>query len=333
MFRYQLLAANYNEDLLWVYDDLRKWLSEKDVELVMARCKTEQDVFEKGSDADFYVAYRFKVTRKIIENLSRLKVIMASGSGYDHIDVKAATDEGVIVTNCATFNAQDVAEHTISLLFAAAAKIPQLDRMVKRGMWPCTDKVQPTYRLKGKSVGLIGFGRIGKLVAKMATGLGFQVLANDPYRSEDEMKKLGVESVSLNEMLQRADFVSTHLRLTGETGHFLGTKQFRLMKPTAYVINTSRGGVIDERALTEALSSGWIAGAALDVMEKEPPDPGNPLLSMDNVILTSHSAGTSVEVVRDWQNELRIIIEAVLQRRWPINVLNPEVKPRLAIQP
>jgi D-3-phosphoglycerate dehydrogenase len=177
-------------------------------------------------------------------------------------------------------------------------------------------------------VGIIGFGRIGKAVAQMAKDFGFRVLATDPYVNEVEMQKIGVEALSFDSLLRRTDFVSLHLRLTESTRHLLGKKQFRSMKPSAYLINTSRGGVVDENSLIQALKNDWIAGAALDVLEKEPPDPQNPLLSMDNVLLTGHAAGTSVDGIEDWQEEWRTIIDAVIQRSLPINVVNPDVRPR-----
>ena len=332
MAQFQLFAANYNKVVMWVYEDLRRWLADRGVELVLAQCATQDEVIERARHADIYLAYKFRVTRRIIASLPRLKLLMASGSGYDHIDVPAATDHGVVVTCGATYNVEDVAEHAVALILACGRKIRFLERAVRQGQWSCGGLAQPRHRFRGQTVGLIGFGKIGRAVAWRARGLGFQVLAHDPYVPANEITEEGGEPVSLEELLQRSDFVSLHLRLNDETRHLLGEEEIQAMKPTAYVINTSRGGVIDEAALVRALEEGRIAGAGLDVLEQEPPSLDNPLLAMDNVIVTGHAAGSTVESTEDWQNEWRRVIEDFLADRWPINVVNPDVQPKVPLR-
>jgi len=327
----QLFAANYNESVMWVYEDLERWLTKKDIEFVLAQCTTEDEVIERARDADIYLAFRFNVTRKILEQLPKLKLLMSSGSGFEHIDVGAATELGIVVTNTALYNVEDVAEHALTLILATARKLHMLERLAREGEWQCGGLVQPTHRFVGRTVGLIGFGHIGKSLAWRLKGIGFQVLASDPYAPAEVMQEHGVQRVGLDELLARSDSVSLHLRVTDETRHLVGEEQLRAMKPTAFLVNTSRGAVIDEATLIRALREGWIAGAGLDVLEHEPPDLSNPLFHMDNVMITGHAAGSSVEGIEDWQNEWRGIIEAFVAGRWPINVVNPDVRPRVAL--
>ena len=196
----------------------------------------------------------------------------------------------------------------------------------------CGALVQPTHRFGKQIVGVIGFGKIGRILSRHAQALGFQVLADDPYVLPDEMIKRGVEPVGLDDLLRRSDYVTLHVPLTAETYHMLSTPKFDLMKPTAWVINTARGAVIDEPALISTLNAGRMRGAALDVLEQEPPARANTLLSMKNVIVTGHAAGTSQEGIEAWQEEWRTIITGFLAGYWPINVVNPDVQPKIALK-
>jgi D-3-phosphoglycerate dehydrogenase len=328
MAQYHLFAANYNQNVKWVYEDLGRWLADRGIDLVLAQCTSEDEVIQAAWEADIYLAYKFKVTRRVIAALPHLKLLMASGSGYDHIDVEAATEHGVLVTNAAAYNVEDVAEHALTLVLACGRKLRALEYLSRRGSWQCGALVQPTHRFVGQTVGLVGFGKIGRALAWRLKALGFRVLAYDPYLPGAEITQLGVEPAGLEEVLAGSDFVSLHLRVTDATWHLLSEEQFRAMKTTACLINTSRGAVVDGAALIRALQEGWIAGAGLDVLEQEPPDLANPLLAMDNVMITGHAAGTSVEGIQDWQGEWRKVIEAFVAGHWPINVVNPEVQPR-----
>ena len=178
----------------------------------------------------------------------------------------------------------------------------------------------------------MGFGKIGRAFAWRAKALGFRVIACSASVPAEEMENEGIEPVEFEALLRRSDFVSLHLALNNRTRHRLGEDQLKLMKPTAYVINTSRGALIDEPALIRALRDGWIAGAGLDVLEPEPPDRDNPLLDMENVLVTAHSAANTVEAPQAWVKEWKQIIDAYLRGRWPINLLNPEVKPRIPLK-
>jgi len=327
----QLFAANYNERMRWVYDGLRRWLAERDIELILAWCTSEDEVIQQAQGAEIYLAYRFAVTRRIIASLPRLRLLMSSGSGYDHIDVKAATEHGVVVTNAGSYNVEDVAEFALALILTCARGAHLMTGAVRRGEWGNPGLAPAAHRFGAQTVGVVGFGNIGRRLAWRARALGFRVLAHDPHVPLETIAEQGVEPASLQELLQTSDFVSLHVRLTDETEHLLGEAQLRAMKPTAHVINTSRGGVIDEAALIRALEAGWIAGAGLDVLEQEPPNAGNPLLAMENVLVTGHTAGTTVEGIRAWQDAWRGVIEDFVAGYWPRNVINPNVRPRAAL--
>jgi D-3-phosphoglycerate dehydrogenase len=328
--QFQLFAANYNESAMWVYDKLRRWLADRDTELVLRQCATEDEVIRQAQGADMYLAYKFPISRKIVAALPRLKLLMSSGIGYDHIDVPAATDYGIVVTNAATHCVEDVAEHTLSLILACARKLCYLDSAAQRGEW--RPDVHPVFRFGNQTVGLVGFGNIARALAWRARALGFRVMAYSRSVPADEIRQQAVQPVGLEDLLRESDFVSLHWVLDEDTHHSFGERQFRLMKPTAYLINTSRGGLVDEAALINALQASWIAGAGLDVLEQEPPRRDNPLLKMSNVMVSAHSAAHTVEAPHDWLGEWQTIIEAFLAGVWPINVVNPDVEPKVSLK-
>jgi D-3-phosphoglycerate dehydrogenase len=234
-----------------------------------------------------------KVTRAVIEAGADLVVIGRAGAGVDNIDVDAATERGVIVMNTPGGNTIAVAEHTIGLLLASARNIPQAHAALKAGRWEKN-------RFGGvevyhKVLGLIGLGRIGSEVARRALGLSMKVIAYDPYLPREATERLGVEPVELDELFRRSDFISVHSPLTGDTRHLIDEPQLAMMKPTARIINCARGGVISEQALAAALQAGRVAGAALDVFEKEPLPQGHPLLRLEQVVTTPHLAASTEE--------------------------------------
>lgn len=234
-----------------------------------------------------------KVTKEILESAKRLKVIGRAGTGLDNVDIATANEKGIVVMNVPGGNTLSAAEHTLALLFSLARKIPQANASVKEGKWE--RKKFMGVELNGKILGVIGLGRIGSIVAERALCMKMKVIAYDPYVTPDFASKKGIELVSLEELLSRADFITIHTPLTKETYHLLNRDTLSKVKKGSYIINCARGGIIDESALYEALVSGHIAGAALDVFEKEPPDPDNPLLKLDNVIVTPHLGASTVE--------------------------------------
>ncbi len=234
-----------------------------------------------------------KVTRRIIEAGSRLKVIGRAGTGVDNIDVEAATEKGIVVMNTPGANTVAAAEHAVAMLMALARKIPQANASMKQGKWE--KKKFMGVEVRNKVLGIVGIGRIGSYVAKMAQGLNMEVIAYDPYISEEAATSLGVRLVSLDELLETADFVSVHTPLTSETKYLLNKERLLKMKKGAYLVNCARGGIVKEDDLYEVLVSGHLAGAALDVFEEEPVSPDNPLLKLDNVICTPHIGASTRE--------------------------------------
>jgi D-3-phosphoglycerate dehydrogenase len=254
------------------------------------------------------VRSRTKVTREILEAATRLKVIGRAGVGLDNIDVDVATRQGIAVLNAPGSNVISAAEHTLALMLALVRRIARADASLRRGEWE--RKRFQGIELHGKTLGLVGAGRIGSEVAKRARAFGMRVVAYDPYLAGERAEGLEIELVTLPELCERADIITIHVPLTAETRGMIGSAELALMKPAAYLINAARGGVVDEVALAAALRSGRLAGAALDVFEKEPVAPDNPLIALDNVIAVPHlgaatrEAQTSVgiaicEVVRD----------------------------------
>jgi D-3-phosphoglycerate dehydrogenase len=201
MARWRFFAANYNQGAMWVYENLQQWLAERDVDFVLANCSSEDEIIQSAKKADIYLAFRFKVTRKVISALPRLKLIMSSGIGYDHIDVQAATDHGIVVTNTALYNVVDVVEHALALILACGRKLHVLNDLARQGRWEGGAPVQPIHRFGEQTIGIIGFGNIGRTLAQKTKTLGFQVLAFDPYVPIGEMPQMGVAPVDLKELL------------------------------------------------------------------------------------------------------------------------------------
>jgi len=233
-----------------------------------------------------------RVTREVIEAGRSLQVIGRAGTGVDNIDVQAATERGVIVVNAPTGNTTSAAEHTIALMLALARKIPQADATLRQGRWERGRFMG--VEVRGKTLGIIGLGQVGSEVARRARGLEMRVIAHDPYVPPERARVLGVELVGLEELLRQADFVTVHTPLTEATRGLIGEEELRMMKPTARLINTARGGVVDEEALVRALKEGWIAGAALDVFSREPLTE-HPLFGLENVVLTPHLGASTAE--------------------------------------
>ena len=283
------------------------------------------EVIEKTRDADALIVSASPVTRRVMESLEGLKVVVRTGVGYDVIDVPAATELGVVVVNVPDIWVREVANHALALLLAWNRKIITLDRNVHAGSWGGGVPGAWTGSLHGETVGIVGLGNIGSAFAKRVAAFETTVIAHDPYVDDVRFKALGVERVSLETLAARSDYVSVHTLLNAETRHLIGETFFRLMKPTAVLINTSRGPVVDEQALAQALAEKRLAGAALDVWEREPVAADNPLLRMDNVIATPHAAYFSSAAVAQVPRRCGEEVARVLTGQRPLNVVNPEV--------
>ena len=233
-----------------------------------------------------------KVTAEIVEAAANLKVVGRAGSGLDNVDKAAASKKGIVVMNTPGGNTITTAEHTIALMFALARQIPQATASMKQGKW---EKKRFTgVELFKKTIGIVGIGNIGKHVARRALSLGMIVIGYDPYLSDENAKEMGIEKVDLATLFKRSDFITIHTPITSETKNLISTKTIQLMKDGVRIINCARGGIVNEAELYEALKSGKVAGAALDVFEKEPPGE-NPLLTLDSVICTPHLGAATEE--------------------------------------
>jgi D-3-phosphoglycerate dehydrogenase len=261
-----------------------------------------------------------RVTRAAIAAATRLEVIGRAGAGVDTIDVEAATERGIIVMNTPGGNTTAVAEHTLALLLALARRVPVADATLKAGRWEKT-RLQGV-ELLGKTLGILGLGRIGTEVARRALGFRMQVLAYDPYLTRDAAERLGVESVELDELLSRSDFITIHTPLTGDTRHLIGEAELARMKPGVRLINCARGGIIDEAALACALASGHVGGAGLDVFEQEPPPADHPLLRFEQVVLTPHLGAATDEAQSAVARAIADQVADVLMRGVVANAVN-----------
>ncbi|MCZ7573262.1 MAG: C-terminal binding protein [Ardenticatenaceae bacterium] len=294
-------------------------------------CTGNQEVAEAVRDADAVIIWHtVELRADAIAGMRRCRGIARCGVGYDNIDLKAAGQRGIWVSNVPDYGTEEVADHTIGMLIAVSRRFAHMDKLIKSGVWDF-NRARPVWRLRGQTLGIIGFGRIGSAVSLRARPLGLRVLAHDPYLRPGLEKSFGVELVDLDTLLAESDFVTVHPPLTEETYHLMGEATLRSMKPTAYLINAARGPIVDEAALIYALRQGWIAGAALDVLEHEPPAPDNPLLRMDNVLLTPHSAFYSEESVTELRRKGAQDIARVLRGEPPRTPVNEQYMRRSAL--
>lgn len=317
------------------FEDLsaeREVLSPRAIALRAFQCKTEGEILEVAKEADALLVQYAPITESVLSRLERCRVIARYGVGVDSIDLAAATRHGVVVCNVRSYCATEVADQAMSLLLALARRTALMNEQVKSGIWDVYRDGLPIRRLGEQVLGIVGFGNIGRTVATRARAFGLKVLAYDPLLDPEAASALGASPVTLEELLRRSDFVSIHAPLAAETRHLIDAPQLALMKPSACLINTSRGGLVCEAALVKALKEGRIAGAGLDVLEKEPPDPANPLLQMKNVILTPHASFYSQESLRELHVKAATAVATVLVGKVPEDVVNTDVLARLQLQ-
>jgi len=299
-------------------------LNEVGAELIVGQCKTEDEIIQIAKDADGLIVQCASITRRVIESLKKCKVIARYGIGVDSIDVEAATEHGICVVNVPEYCLDEVSDHTIALALACVRKVVMLDNAVKKGIWDFKI-AEPIFRLKNRNLGLVGFGNIARIVSCKAQAFGMGVMAYDPYISSSVMTQNNVKKVNLEDLLKEADIISLHLPLTKNTKYMFTEKEFKLMKDTAFLVNTGRGPLIKEEDLYKALSERWIAGAGLDVAEKEPIDQNSDLLKLENVIITPHVAFYSEESLKDLQRSAAKGIAQVLKGEIPTSLVNKEV--------
>jgi len=287
--------------------------------------RTEEDYLDRCRDAAGLLVFLGPFRRRVFEGLPRLRVIVRHGVGYDGVDLEAATDHGVVVANVPDYGTDEVANHAVALLLALARKLTRLDRQTRAGRWDCF-AVGPITRLEGRTVGILGCGRIGSRVARKLGGFDVRLYGSDPYVSAFPP---GVEPVSFERLLAESDYLTVHCPLTGETRGLLGREALARMKPTAVLVNTARGGIVDAAALAEALERGRLAAAGLDVVDPEPLDVASPLLRMEQVIVTPHAAWYSEEGRADLRRKSAEEAVRVLRGERPLSCVNPAVLERL----
>jgi D-3-phosphoglycerate dehydrogenase len=327
-------AVRLNSYNLPVSDHERFLLKEAGIEhLVEINGDTPEQIIEVAKDADVIIIQAAKVRRDVIEQLEKCRILCRYGIGVDNIDVDTATEKGIVVTNVPDFCVSEMAEHTMALLLGMARNLLVMHNSVESGNWLEAKKTEKMLRIKGKTLGLIGFGNSSKEVAVRAKGFGLRIIDYHRHVNPEEEKQYGVEPVTLETLLRTSDFIVVLCALTPETKGLIGEKEFRMMKPDAIVINTSRGGIIDEVALAIALKERRISGAGIDChehlnmfMQSEGPV-ASPLIGLDNIILTPHIGGTSEATTEECYTKAIQDIKRVMDGRYPINLVNRSLKP------
>ena len=307
-----------------------------DYELDINIVETPGEIIEAIKGADVILNGGVSMPKEVIDEIDTAQAIIVGSHGFNHIDHKAATEKNVMIVNCAGFCTEEVSNHAILMVMACAKKLTILNDMVKRGKWGVETRniLMPMAPIDGQTLGLVAFGNIARAVSRKAQALGMDVNTYDPYCPPWITKEYRVRPVAtLEELAADSDFVSVHTPLNDETRQLIGEPFFKAMKSAAYFVNTCRGATVDEAALIRALQNGEIAGAGLDVFEEEPTSPDNPLLKMDNVIVTPHSAGSSnnsrvLSPLRVGQETARL-----LRGNWPMSIVNPEVRANITMRP
>ncbi len=297
-------------------------LEAADAQLLERPCRTEVELIEHGRDADALLIVNEPVTRRVVSELHRCRAVGRFGVGVDMIDIDAATAAGIQVTNVPGASAEEVSDHALAMLLVQARRLTALDTAVRQGNWNYLAAGPDVRRLRTQILGIIGAGRIGSLLATKASCLGLSVLAHDPFVAAQRLDAVGATAVSLDELLSRSDYVSLHVPLRPETRALIGRDELARMKPSAYLINVSRGELIDEPALADALERGKIAGAALDVRVQEPPAADDPLLVLPNVLLTPHAAHYSEDSLEEVRQTAVEEVIRVLRGEPPLHPVN-----------
>jgi D-3-phosphoglycerate dehydrogenase len=299
-------------------------LARADADLVVAETGAEDELLRLVPDADAILTCFQKVSADVVRAGTKLQVIGRYGIGVDNIAVDEATRLGIPVTNVPAYCLDEVAEHTLAFILAFARGLHVYNEAVREGDWSLA-RGAPLHRVCGRTLGIVGFGKIGRAVVGKASGLGLTVLAYAPRRAAEAVRSAGAEPADLDRIARESDYLTVHLPLTAETRGLVGKDLLRAMKPTAFLVNTARGGIVDQDALLRALTEGWIAGAAIDVFEPERLPTGHPLLDLPNLIATPHVAFYSEESVRDLEVLAAENVEAILTGKRPRWLVNPEV--------
>ncbi|MGI6669855.1 MAG: C-terminal binding protein [Acetivibrionales bacterium] len=306
------------------YDVERSVLSAIGAEVVVANCETPEDVLEACRDADGIMANLAPMPAQVIQGLNKCKVIARYGVGYDNVDVEACTKKGIYLANVPDYCAEDVSDHALALLLGCVRKIARRDAQVRQGQWNI-GKADPVYRITGKTFAFLGYGMIAQCLHRKIKGLNLgRVLVYDPFLDAGFVRSQGAEPVDFETALKESDYISIHMPLNEKTRGIIGEEAFAMMKPTAIIVNTSRGPIIDEAALIKALSEKRINSAGLDVFTKEPLDKDSPLMKLENCILTDHMGWYSEEAMEELKRKTAENVRDVLlggKPKYPVNEL------------
>ncbi len=299
----------------------KKIFEEAGIELQEYQLKDPKDLIGVIDDADAVITQYSDINADVIEHLQHCKMIIKYGIGVNNIDVEVATRKGIYVCNVPDYGVEEVSNHAITMILALSKKLPTITRALREGDWGYSSIV-PLFRFSEATIGLVGFGRIPQLVAKKLSGFGVKILAYDPYINSELAKEMGVIPVDFETLCKESDYISLHCPLTADTEHLFNLDTFKMMKDTAVLVNTARGPIIKEEDLVIALKEGLIAGAGLDVFEKEPVSSDNPLLHMENVIATPHCAWYSLRAIDNVQRKAAEEVANVLLGNEPFNCVN-----------
>ena len=317
-FRYQVMITDCDHGSI---EEEKEELGRIGTELILAQIRKEEDLIRVCKEADGLINQYAILNRNVLDHLTKCKVVARYGVGVDSIDLKAATDLGIIVANVPDYCIDEVASHAVAMLLTLIRKTVFFDRKVKSSQWDFRQG-PPIHRIQGKTLGLIGCGKIGFEVAKRMSAFGVKVITFDPYL---EKVSEGIELEDFDTVLKESDFISIHCPLNDSTRHLIGDEALKKMEKKPMIINTSRGPIVDEKALIQALEQGLISGAGLDVLEKEPPDDQNSLLKMENVILSPHVGFYSEESISELKRRTAKNVADVLRGKRPASVVNREV--------
>ena len=321
MARYKVVMT---DDRHKTYEEEKEVLKSIGADLVIANCTNVQEVIKNCKDADGIMVNLAPMPAEVINQLERCKVISRYGVGYDNVDVAACTQKGIYLANVPDYCAEEVSDQALALLMACARKVARRDAQVRAGQWNI-GKSDPIYRIAGKTFAFLGFGMIARCLYRKIKGFGFsRILIFDPYVDAETIRSMGAEKVDWEEALKNADYISVHMPLNDKTRGIINASAFRMMKSTAILINTSRGPVIDEKALIEALEKKQINSAGLDVHCKEPLDKDNPLMKIENCVLTDHAGWYSEEAMSELKRKVAENVKDVLlsgKPKYPVNKL------------
>lgn len=305
------------DGVLTVEPEQYAYLAGLDATLIEKTLLNEDDLIEQCYDADALMILREPVTERVVKALPKLKVIGRFGVGLDSIDVEACTQAGVQVTYVPDSNLDEVSTHAVAMMLALARRLKRYDTAVRAGRWQAMVEGEGIIRPSHQTLGLIGFGQIGRMTARKAAAFGYKVVAYDPYMAPESIAATGVEAATFEEVITQSDIVSLHVPATPETQNIISKDVLARMKKGAILINVSRGGLVDEGALADALKSAHLSGAGIDTLVQEPPRPDNPLLRVENLLLSPHAAHYSKQSYAEVRNKVFADVAAVLRNQTP----------------